>query len=171
MPTSTAVTIGTVWFNGNSLAGQVKTVEFPELEREREEQNGLGHGGVIAYPTTLKELELKLDFTDFSPDGQAAAMNHKSIQTVAVYFNVQETDGVGVPNDKPLAVFCQGRFYNCTLGKFEHGKPMEGMAKMTVYKYRYRYANGPDTEVDLLSGTHVIRGNDITAIERRNAQL
>ena len=162
------MTNGSVFFEGNSLIGQVSEVELPEVKVKEAEHKALGMIGTLKLPAGIDELKGKFKWTAFYSDTLKRLANaYKTIQ-VQVRGSLESYGSQGRQVEVPVVAVLTVMSQNLPKASIKPQDNVELDSDFTAIYYKLTIDGEDIVEIDIMANIHKVGGVDVIADYNKN---
>lgn len=163
------VTNANIYVEGNSILGQAKEIDVPEVKFMMSEHGALGLVGKMEFFSGIDKLESKIRWNSFYYDTFLKFANpFKSLQLQVRSSLEQYSAGVGRSSEKPVVIHMTVQNKNFPGANFKQHDNVELESTLGVTYYKMVIDGKDVIEIDVTANIYKVNGEDVLAAYRSN---
>jgi P2 family phage contractile tail tube protein len=162
------VTNANVYLNGNSLLGQVKEMDAPEVKFMMSEHNAIGLIGKIEFPAGIDKLEGKIRWNSFYPDTLKIVASPFTAFSMQFRASLEQYGATGRLAEIPVVIYMTAQLKGLPAANFKQHDNVELEMSFGATYYKLTVGGSDVFEYDVMANILKVGGVDQLSSYRAN---
>ena len=157
-----------VYLEGDSLLGQVKEIELPEVVQKMVDHEALGMVGVIELPAGFEKMEGKIMWNSFYKDAFLKIADATAVHKMQLRGNLETNTSDGLESEVAYVVYLNVRFKKTPMGNFKQHENVEMESEFSALSMKIEVDGTEILEFDPTANIYRVNGEDKLSTYRQN---